>query len=361
MSSRTVHTRRGHARHSDWRKGRNIAEDLARRTKRLYLTVIDTIRKHPSSYERPPPNTPSIRSLESLLKVTPRVRHETSLTDLPCLRRSKSGSKPSKTSRGLRPLRLNNNAAYVPRSPIDSGVQELLRSPNAFSEISDPIRSMSFVREREEIERRKYKAFDIWEENYSAGLAPEKPERARQAIEPLFVKTKVDSGLRDRVSAKDAICYEVLVRDDTSSQSLEIPSIWKSSFDTHSCYSTHSSLDSCMTPPVSEETARLSSSQNLSPCSKTSFDSSGPPSPTSPYISRPLSAIDEEAEHPQPRSFFDVGDSDDEVQKKSRRRKYSIRRKLSSRIGSRGGVQEDADVFKIDSSSSWGSFDTVRI
>lgn len=350
-SSRARRARRRHARCPD---AEMVSLSIAGRAKNLCKAALNATRKRFRSQQRPLFPTSSNQSLSTLLKIPSRAPPKTSFLELPCFRRSKK----QKTPRDLRPLCLNRKAAYVPRSGIDPHVQEFLRSPNAFSEISDPIRSMSFVREREEYERRNDQSFDLWNDSFSPGLGPEKPKRARQAIEPILVKTKIESSLKDRVTAKDAVCYEILVQDDGSNNPSLTPSPSTSSFDFCERYSPRPLSDIPEGSPISTRSSYLSPSTSTS--SRSMYDSSVPASPSSSYLPRPLSSIDEESEHPQPRSFFDIDDSDEEEQpKEPRRRKRSLRFRFPTYSGSKSAIEDDGDVYRVGSLSSWGSLESV--
>ncbi|EJC98479.1 uncharacterized protein FOMMEDRAFT_23713 [Fomitiporia mediterranea MF3/22] len=260
---------------------------------------------------KPAPSTSSTSSTEALLKkITPRrTPKRRTLFNLPCFVRQKEQPRSKRESRrALRPLLLNNEAmyTYTPRSPIDDKTQELLRSPDAFAEFSDPVRNMNFVRMQDEVQLRKERD-EIW---YEEPLnSPEIPSVA--CVAPLALRKKC-SLLRegDKTDDEQAPIERSPGRVIYPPPPIVVPA----------------------TPP---STVDVDEKQNV--IYYPSYDTT-----------RPLSIIEEEdPDSPAPRSFFEIcGDEDDD---ELRRRKIRLRFPLPSPI--KASLQNDIDVFSIGSFS----------
>lgn len=216
--------RRGHIRDSPRHDTQSLLVVLGQRCRALQKTAFRSVGFQSRAKKRKSMKLQHSDSLESLLKIRPRSPPPLSFSGFSWFKHTSLSSKSSQSSDTLRPLRLNKDATYTPRTPLDPDIEQMLRSPNAFAEISDPILSMNFVREREETQRKKNRAFDPWKDSSESDsvIGPEKPKSARKAIEPIFVRTRVESPLRDRVDARDAVCYETLFRDDPSNESTRL-------------------------------------------------------------------------------------------------------------------------------------------
>ncbi|OCB85721.1 hypothetical protein A7U60_g7373 [Sanghuangporus baumii] len=271
----------------------------------------------------PPSPTSSHTSMEALLRVRPRrapVRRP--FLNLLCLQRRKESKSKKATRRVPRPLLLNTDigcATYMPRSHIDEKTQEILRSPDAFAEFSDPVRNMNFVRQRDEFQRRRERD-EIWYEEPSD--SPDRPVVA--CVAPLAFRRKTREG---------SLLREV---DDTNGD-------WAPPSPERVIYPSRQTR----APLTSARPSSLSSAS-----SRESWDDSSTSYvPYSPHSPRCLTTIDEDMEPPTPRSFFEI-DEDEKDELRKRRRTFSLKFPFSRSLSKRIEPPKDPDVFSIGSYSS---------
>ncbi|KAL5501849.1 hypothetical protein ACEPAH_9110 [Sanghuangporus vaninii] len=291
----------------------------------LFKKCVSLLRSLLSFLYRPSPPSPtnSHTSMEALLKVRPRrAPVQRSFLNLPCLQRRKE-AKSKKAARLVpRPLLLNTDvgyAAYMPRSSIDEKTQEILRSPDAFAEFSDPVRNMNFVRQRDEFQRRRERD-EIW---YEEPLdSPGRPVVA--CVAPLAFRMKPREG-------------SLLREGDDTNGDWAPPSPERVIYPSRQ---TRAPVTSATPPSLSSTDSRESWD-----------DASTSYLPYSPHSPRCLTTIDEEMEPPTPRSFFEI-DEDEKDELRKRRRTFSLKSPFSRSLSKRIEPPKDPDVFSIGSYSS---------
>ncbi|KAL5482377.1 hypothetical protein ACEPAI_8971 [Sanghuangporus weigelae] len=286
---------------------------------------VSLLRRLLSLLYRPSPPSPasSHTSMEALLKVRPRrapVRRP--LLNLPCLQRQKE-SKSKKAARLVpRPLLLNTDVGhttYMPRSPMDEKTQEILRSPDAFAEFSDPVRNMHFVRQRDEFQRRRERDQIWYEEPLDSPASP-----VVACVAPLAFRRKTREG-------------SLLREGGDTNGDWAPPSPERVIYPSRQ---TRAPVTSATPPSLSSASSRESWD-----------DSSTSYLPYSPHSPRRLTTIDEDMEPPTPRSFFEI-DEDEKDELRKRRRTFSLKFPFSRSLSKRTEPPKDPDVFSIGSYSS---------